>query len=210
MIPTKICGITRIEDAKVAIENGASALGFIFYNKSPRYITIKQAMSISNKISKSISLVGVFVNQDQSFINNAIKNIPLNMIQLHGDESQKFCKKFSVPVIKAIRIKDKESLDIIKKYNVDGLLLDTYSENKFGGTGKSFDWKLLNNFKNKPIILSGGLTPKNIIEAISIVNPIAIDVNSGVELSPGRKNHKLIQQLFTNIKNTQSLGFNFE
>jgi len=210
MIPTKICGITRIEDAKVAIENGASALGFIFYNKSPRYITIKQAMSISNKISKSISLVGVFVNQDQSFINNAIKNIPLNMIQLHGDESQKFCKKFSVPVIKAIRIKDKESLDIIKKYNVDGLLLDTYSENKFGGTGKSFDWKLLNNFKNKPIILSGGLSPKNIIEAISIVNPIAIDVNSGVELSPGRKNHKLIQQLFTNIKNTQSLGFNFE
>lgn len=210
MIPTKICGITRIEDAKVAIENGASALGFIFYNKSPRYITIKQAMSISNKISKSISLVGVFVNQDQSFINNVIKNIPLNMIQLHGDESQKFCKKFSVPVIKAIRIKDKESLDIIKKYNVDGLLLDTYSENKFGGTGKSFDWKLLNNFKNKPIILSGGLSPKNIIEAISIVNPIAIDVNSGVELSPGRKNHKLIQQLFTNIKNTQSLGFNFE
>jgi phosphoribosylanthranilate isomerase len=209
MIPTKICGITRIEDAKVAIENGASALGFIFYNKSPRYITINQAMSISNKISKSISLVGVFVNQDQSFINNAIKNIPLNMIQLHGNESQTFCKQFSVPVIKAIRIKDKESLDIIKKYNVDGLLLDTYSENKFGGTGKSFDWKLLNTSNNKPIILSGGLSPKNIIEAITIVNPIAIDVNSGVELSPGKKNHKLIQQLFTNIKNTQSSGFKF-
>ena len=210
MIPTKICGITRIEDAKVAIKNGASALGFIFYNRSPRYITIKDAIAISKTISNSTSRVGVFVNHDQAFINNAIKDIPLNMIQLHGDESQEFCKEFSVPVIKAIKIKDEESLNIIEEYNVDSFLLDTYSENKFGGTGKSFNWGLLNNYTNKPIILSGGLTSVNILEAISIVNPIAIDVNSGVELSPGKKNHKLIEQFFRTIKDTKSLGFSFE
>ena len=210
MIPTKICGITRTEDAKVAIKNGASALGFIFYNKSPRYITIKEAVSISKNISNSASRVGVFVNHEQGFINNAIKDIPLDMIQLHGEESQNFCNQFSVPVIKAIKIKDAESLNIIKKYNVDSFLLDTYSKNKFGGTGRSFNWRLLNNYTTKPIILSGGLTPDNILEAISIVNPIAIDVNSGVELSPGKKNHKLIQQLFRTIKDTKSLGFSFE
>ncbi|MBT5721634.1 MAG: phosphoribosylanthranilate isomerase [Candidatus Marinimicrobia bacterium] len=209
MIPTKICGITNLPDAQCAVDNGASAIGFIFYEKSPRAISIEDAKLISDHLSKDISKIGVFVNHDRAFIDYAISSVPLNMIQLHGDESPDFCNQFDVPVLKALRIKNKESLSDMNDYNVAGFLLDTYSDNQYGGTGETFDWSLLNGKLETPIILSGGLNPDNILDAIDSVNPAAIDVNSGVEISPGKKDHQRISLLFKNLKDTNTSEFHF-
>ena len=209
MIPTKICGITNLVDAKVAVDNGASAIGFIFYEKSPRAISIKNAKSISKQISYSVGRVGVFVNQNKDFIDKTISEVQLNMIQLHGDESSNFCNQFEVPVFKAVRIKNEASLSVMDQYNVAGFLLDTFSNQQYGGTGETFDWSLINEQIDTPIILSGGLNPDNILDAIDSVNPAAIDVNSGVELSPGKKDHQKINLLFENLKNTNTSGFHF-
>lgn len=209
MIPTKICGITNLVDAKVAVENGASAIGFIFYEKSPRAISIENAKSISKQLSYSVGCVGVFVNQNKDFIDKTISEVQLNMIQLHGDESANFCNQFEVPVLKAVRIKNEASLSVMDQYNVAGFLLDTFSNQQYGGTGETFDWSLINEQIDTPIILSGGLNPDNILDAIDSVNPAAIDVNSGVELSPGKKDHQKINLLFENLKNTNTSGFHF-
>ena len=209
MIPTKICGITNLMDAKMAVENGASAIGLIFYEKSPRAISIENAKSISKQLSYSVIRVGVFVNQNKDFIDKTISEVQLNMIQLHGDESSNFCNQFEVPVFKAVRIKNEASLSVMDQYNVAGILLDTFSNKQYGGTGKTFDWSLINEQIDTPIILSGGLNPDNILDAIDSVKPAAIDVNSGVELSPGKKDHQKINLLFEKLKNTNTSGFHF-
>jgi phosphoribosylanthranilate isomerase len=209
MIPTKICGITNLSDAQAAAVHGASAIGFIFYEKSSRAISIEDAKFISRHLSNDISKVGVFVNHDKAFIEEAIRSVSLNIIQLHGDETPGFCKQFDVPVLKALRIKDKASLSVMDQYNVAGFLLDTFSTKQYGGTGETFDWSLLNGKLETPIILSGGLNPDNILDAIDSVNPAAIDVNSGVEISPGKKDHQKINLLFENLKNTNTSGFHF-
>ena len=209
MIPTKICGITNLSDAQAAAVHGASAIGFIFYEKSSRAISIEDAKFISRHLSNNISKVGVFVNHDKAFIEEAIRSVSLNIIQLHGDETPGFCKQFDVPVLKALRIKDKASLSVMDQYNVAGFLLDTFSTKQYGGTGETFDWSLLNGKLETPIILSGGLNPDNILDAIDSVNPAAIDVNSGVEISPGKKDHQKINLLFKNLKNTNTSGFHF-
>jgi len=209
MIPTKICGITNLSDAQAAAVHGASAIGFIFYKKSSRAISIEDAKFISGHLSNNISKVGVFVNHDKAFIEEAIHSISLNIIQLHGDESANFCNQFEVPVLKAVRIKNEASLSVMDQYNVAGFLLDTFSNQQYGGTGETFDWSLINEQIDTPIILSGGLNPDNILDAIDSVNPAAIDVNSGVELSPGKKDHQKINLLFENLKNTNTSGFHF-
>tara|TARA_Y100001936_G_C16018323_1_gene637883 strand:- start:319 stop:954 length:636 start_codon:yes stop_codon:yes gene_type:complete len=211
MIPFKICGITNINDAFAAIENKASAIGFIFVKDSPREISFETAKIISKKIGNNISKIGVFVNQDKEIIEKAVKSIPLNMIQLHGDENPSFCNSFTIPVIKAIQIKNHESINKAKKYNVNAILFDTYKKDIRGGTGNTFDWKILSSQKyDKPIILSGGLNKKNILKAINHVNPVAIDVNSGVEESPGKKSHLKIKNFYQTINQTKSTGFQFE
>ena len=209
MIPTKICGITNLSDAQAAAVHGASAIGFIFYEKSSRAISIEDAKFISRHLSNDISKVGVFVNHDKAFIEEAIRSVSLNIIQLHGDETPGFCNQFDVPVFKAVRIKNEASLSVMDQYNVAGFLLDTFSNKQYGGTGETFDWSLINEQIDTPIILSGGLNPDNILDAIDSVNPAAIDVNSGVELSPGKKDHQKINLLFENIKNTNTSGFHF-
>jgi phosphoribosylanthranilate isomerase len=209
MIPTKICGITNLSDAQAAAVHGASAIGFIFYEKSSRAISIEDAKFISRHLSNDISKVGVFVNHDKAFIEEAIRSVSLNIIQLHGDETPGFCKQFEVPVLKALRIKDKASLSVMDQYNVAGFLLDTFSTKQYGGTGETFDWSLLNGKLETSIILSGGLNPDNILDAIDSVNPAAIDVNSGVEISPGKKDHQKINLLFKNLKDTNTSGFHF-
>ena len=209
MIPTKICGITNLSDAQAAAVHGASAIGFIFYEKSSRAISIEDAKFISGHLSNDISKVGVFVNHDKAFIEEAIRSVSLNIIQLHGDETPGFCNQFDVPVFKAVRIKNEASLSVMDQYNVAGFLLDTFSNKQYGGTGETFDWSLLNDKLETPIILSGGLNPDNILDAIDSVNPAAIDVNSGVELSPGKKDHQKINLLFENLKNTNTSGFHF-
>jgi len=209
MIPTKICGITNLSDAQAAAVHGASAIGFIFYEKSSRAISIEDAKFISRHLSNDISKVGVFVNHDKAFIEEAIRSVSLNIIQLHGDETPGFCNQFDVPVFKAVRIKNEASLSVMDQYNVAGFLLDTFSNKQYGGTGETFDWSLINEQIDTPIILSGGLNPDNILDAIDSVNPAAIDVNSGVELSPGKKDHQKINLLFENLKNTNTSGFHF-
>ncbi len=209
MIPTKICGITNVNDAKVAVENGASALGFIFYNKSPRAISIKNAKLISKQLPTTISRVGVFVNHEIGFINEAISEVPLNVIQLHGDETPDFCYQYDIPILKALRVKNEACLSVMDKYNVAGFLLDTFSNEQYGGTGKTLDWSILNKRFETPVILSGGLNPNNILEAIDSVNPSAVDVNSGVESSLGKKDHEKIRLLFLTLKETDTTGFHF-
>ena len=209
MIPTKICGITNLNDANVAVENGASAIGFIFYEKSPRTISINNAKSISKHLPKTIARVGVFVNHEKDFIRLAISEVPLDMIQLHGDETPDFCNQFDVPILKALRIKNEASLSVMDQYDVAMFLLDTFSNDQYGGTGETFDWSVLNRKYKTPIILSGGLNSENILDAIDAVNPSAVDVNSGVESSPGKKDYNKLKSLFKNLNKTQSTGFQF-
>ena len=209
MIPTKICGITNLDDANVAVENGASAIGFIFYEKSPRTISINNAKSISKHLPKTIARVGVFVNHEKDLIRLAISEVPLDMIQLHGDETPDFCNQFDVPILKALRIKNEASLSVMDQYDVAVFLLDTFSNDQYGGTGETFDWSVLNRKFKTPIILSGGLNPENILDAIDAVNPSAVDVNSGVESSPGKKDFNKLKLLFKNLNKTQSTGFQF-
>jgi len=209
MIPTKICGITNLDDANVAVENGASAIGFIFYEKSPRTISINNAKSISKHLPKTIARVGVFVNHEKDFIRLAISEVPLDMIQLHGDETPDFCNQFDVAILKALRIKNEASLSVMDQYDVAVFLLDTFSNDQYGGTGETFDWSVLNRKFKTPIILSGGLNPENILDAIDAVNPSAVDVNSGVESSPGKKDFNKLKLLFKNLNKTQSTGFQF-
>jgi phosphoribosylanthranilate isomerase len=209
MIPTKICGITNLDDANVAVENGASAIGFIFYEKSPRTISINNAKSISKRLPKTIACVGVFVNHEKDFIHEAISEVPLDMIQLHSDETPDFCNQFDVPILKALRIKNEASLSVMDQYDVAVFLLDTFSNDQYGGTGETFDWSVLNRKFKTPIILSGGLNPENILDAIDAVNPSAVDVNSGVESSPGKKDFNKLKSLFKNLNKTQSTGFQF-
>ena len=209
MIPTKICGITNLDDANVAVENGASAIGFIFYEKSPRTISINNAKSISKHLPKTIARVGVFVNHEKDFIHEAISKVPLDMIQLHSDETPDFCNQFDVAILKALRIKNEASLSVMDQYDVAVFLLDTFSNDQYGGTGETFDWSVLNRKFKTPIILSGGLNSENILYAIDAVNPSAVDVNSGVESSPGKKDFNKLKSLFKNLNKTQSTGFQF-
>lgn len=212
MIPVKICGIKNIKDAEAAVKHGAKAIGFIFFNKSPRFISINNSISIANSLPKSIKKIGVFVNSPTDIINSIIKKVNLDLIQLHGDEPDEFCNFFDIPVIKAFQVKSIKDLQKIKLYkNISAILLDNHNENLYGGTGKSFDWKLLNNVEFKfPIILSGGLNSSNINNAINLVKPNAVDVNSGVENSPGIKSPKKIKSLFDKLLLTKTTGYYFE
>lgn len=210
MIPVKICGITRLSDAKLAIEFGASAIGFIFYDKSPRAISIKDAMIISDKLPKTIGRVGVFVNNSYNFINQAVSRVSLSAIQLHGDETPSFCTQFDIPVIRGFRISNKKSMRELSRYQVKGLLFDTASNGLYGGSGQTFNWSLLKNFSSQiPFILSGGLNPENVKSAVNQVFPSAIDVNSGVESSPGMKDRSRIKKLMEELSSTIDTGFYF-
>tara|TARA_A100001037_G_C15151245_1_gene639369 strand:+ start:1640 stop:2287 length:648 start_codon:yes stop_codon:yes gene_type:complete len=202
MMATKVCGITNIADAQCALEFGAAAIGFIFYDKSPRAITIKKAKFISDHLPDKTIKLGVFVDQSMPFILEAVQNVPLNIIQLHGDESPEFCEQFQLPVIKALHIRNSGSFSIMNDYNVDAFLFDTFSKDKYGGTGETFDWSLFINPTDKPIILSGGLNSENVLKAIKLMKPDAIDLNSGLEKSPGIKDHLKIKLFFKNIRDT--------
>jgi phosphoribosylanthranilate isomerase len=185
----KICGITNVEDALLAAGLGADALGFIFYAKSPRGVTVPVASEICRALPPFVSRVGVFVNESEQAINEAVVACRLTAVQLHGEESPEFCRRFAVPVIKVVRVRDATSIAEAAGYEVDALLLDTYTAASHGGTGRTFDWSLAVQAKSlrRPVILSGGLTADNVADAIRAVQPYAVDVASGVESAPGRK-----------------------
>jgi len=187
----KICGITNPADAHAAVEAGADAIGFILYEKSPRYVTIAQAAEISKLLPPFIMRVGVFVNAPPDFVLRAISEIGLTMLQFHGDEPPEFCTQFGLMTMKAFRMKDATVLAEIVKYKTDAYLLDAYTPGVHGGTGHTFNWNLALEAQKlgKPIFISGGLTPDNVADAIRKIHPFGVDVSSGVESSPGKKDH---------------------
>jgi phosphoribosylanthranilate isomerase len=185
----KICGITNLADGLAAVEAGADALGLNFYEKSPRHISLKNAAEISKQLPPFIMRVGLFVNADEDLVTRAIGECGLTLLQFHGDEPPEFCTQFGLMSMKAFRIRDEESLKPIPEFQTDAYLLDAYSPEARGGTGEQFNWDLAVEAQKfgKPIFLAGGLTPENVAEAVRKVKPFGVDVASGVESAPGKK-----------------------
>ncbi len=204
MIHVKICGITSFNDAIMAANYGASALGFIFYEKSPRYINPEILKTWISNVPSSIKKVGVFVNKDVDKVNKIAEELNLGTVQLHGDESPEYCNQMIRPVIKVFRVNKKFDSIMLKNYQVATFLFDTYNKENHGGTGEPFDWQSILQLNTEiPVILSGGLNADNVLEGIEVVKPSAVDVNSGVETAPGKKDEEKIKNLFTILKNTK-------
>jgi len=201
MTKLKICGLTTQDDVSF-IENHADALGFIFYSKSPRFVSPQHVASITTK--PFVKRVGVFVNASKDDICHTFDVSKLDVVQCHGDESPEFCRELGVPVIKAIRVSNEDDIRTIEQFVpvVDAILLDTKVDGLFGGTGKTFDWAIASKVVEMgvPVILSGGLGPDNISSAIQLTAPYAVDVSSGVELSPGHKDHEKLKEVFKHVK----------
>lgn len=194
-VRSKICGITRIQDALAAVEAGADAIGFVFYAKSPRAVTFEQARAIVKALPPFVTTVGLFVNASDQELQEILGAVPLDLLQFHGDESAEECERWQRPYIKALRVKAGD--DIVAACEAypgaSGILLDAYVEGIPGGTGEAFDWSLIPQGLSKPIILAGGLTPDNVAKAVARVRPYAVDVSGGVEASKGIKDHGKIQ-----------------
>ncbi len=202
MVRIKICGITNIEDALLAVDLGANAIGFVFYKESKRYIKPAESQSIISKLPPFVITVGVFADQDLDEILNIRDKVGFDAFQLHGDESPNFCKKLGKNVIKAIRVKEDIDREEVESYPVRAILFDTYSTKDYGGTGKSFNWEILRDLNlSRKVILSGGLTPRNIAHAIRVVNPYAVDVSSGVEDYPGKKDPEKLKRFIEAVRN---------
>ncbi|HMN02772.1 phosphoribosylanthranilate isomerase [Geobacter anodireducens] len=201
MVRVKICGITSLEDALVAVEAGADALGFVFHDESPRHVTPEQAAGIIAGLPPFIQTVGLFVNRPLAFVNDTAARCRLDLVQLHGDEPPEFCDAVERRVIKAFRVKDITSLDPIRHYRVAAHLLDAYSPKAYGGTGLTFNWDIAAAAKAfGPLILAGGLTPDNVREAVETVKPYAVDVSGGVESAPGRKDAARVREFIRRAK----------
>jgi phosphoribosylanthranilate isomerase len=201
MVKVKICGITNLEDALMAVEAGADALGFVFFRGSPRFISPEQAVAIIRNLPPFVQTVGLFVNEEEATVNRVADRCGLDLVQLHGEETPDYCDKISRRVIKAFRIKDAASLDGIENYRVAACLLDAWSPASHGGTGTTFNWDIAARVSSSQrIILAGGLTPDNVAEAVATVNPYAVDVSSGVESSPGIKDAALVSRFIRSCK----------
>jgi len=203
MVRAKICGITNLKDALVSVQAGCDALGFNFYKKSPRYIAPLDAKEIIKLLPKRIIKIGVFVNAKEKSIRHIARACHLDMLQFHGNETPQFCARFkNLKIIKAFRIKNSLDLENVAKYKPFAYLFDTRDKLAFGGTGKSFDWKLIRHIGclKQPIFLSGGLTEKNVKIAIKTVNPAWVDVCSSVESAPGKKDPQKVKNFIKAVK----------
>ena len=205
MIPVKICGITREEDARLAARLGAAALGFIFYPLSPRYIAPGHAAAIAATLGNRIRKVGVFVDAPPGEINAIAAEVGLDLAQLSGNEPPEVCLSVAVPVIKAFRVGADFDPSATHAYQVHALLLDSHLAGSYGGTGRTFQWYQVNRDAfARPVILSGGLNPENILSGIAALRPHAVDVNSGVEASPGVKDRVKLKRLFSVLSQTRA------
>ena len=198
----KICGITRVEDALAAVNAGADAIGLVFYAPSPRCVSVAQAQKIVAAIPPFVSVVGLFVNAPTAEIQFILSQVRLDIIQYHGDETPDVCKQINLPYYKAIRVKaDTNLLQYALEFeSAKALLLDTYTEAAFGGTGQVFDWNLIPKNMTKPVILAGGLTAENLVHAIKQVQPYAVDVSGGVEVVKGIKDIAKIAAFMQGVK----------
>ena len=200
----KMCGITNYEDAAMIVDQGADALGFNFFPKSPRYIDPADARSIISRIPPFVVSVGLFVNvAEQSLVAAIARAAGVQVLQFHGDETPEYCRGFADwPLIKALHIGESGIPEKYEEYPVQAFLLDVRDDTLFGGTGKSFDWEVAGNIKRvRPIILAGGLTAGNVRKAMQIVDPYAVDVCSGVESAPGKKSVQKVMEFMNEVRN---------
>ncbi|MGE7960327.1 phosphoribosylanthranilate isomerase [Pseudomonas sp. NPDC089530] len=201
-VRSKICGITRIEDALAAVEAGADAIGLVFYAKSPRAVSVQQARAIIAELPPFVTTVGLFVNASRCELGEILDAVPLDLLQFHGDETPADCEGYHRPYIKALRVKagDDIAASCAAYARASGILLDTYVEGVPGGTGEAFDWSLVPQGLSKPIILAGGLTAENVGQAIAQVRPYAVDVSGGVEQNKGIKDHAKIRAFIQAVR----------
>lgn len=206
-IRVKVCGLCTLADAEHAIIAGADAIGMVFYSKSPRYISISDAQEIVSHIPPFASTVGLFVNSSSDTVRNVLSEVPLDLLQFHGDEDESFCKSFNRPYIKAVRVKtDTDLLQICHQYSsARGILLDSYKKGTPGGTGETFDWSMIPSKLPLPVILAGGLDANNVAEAVSAVHPWAVDVSSGVEHSAGKKDRQKVEQFIRAVERSRKI-----
>lgn len=197
----KICGLTRIEDVKAAVEAGADAIGLVFYPPSPRSVSLEQAKALCAVLPPFVSVVGLFVNETPERVREVMASVPISLLQFHGDENSAYCESFGTPYMKAARVrKGFDLIDYAASYpGACGLLVDAWVEG-YGGGGQSFDWSLLPKNFDRPLVLAGGLTPGNVCEAISHVRPWAVDVSSGVEQGKGIKDKTLIDAFLAGVR----------
>lgn len=202
VVRSKICGITRIEDALAAVEAGADAIGLVFYAKSPRSVTVQQARAIISALPPFVTTVGLFVDASRCELGEILDAVPLDLLQFHGDESPAACDDYHRPYIKALRVKpgDDIAAQVALYKNASGVLLDTYVPGIPGGTGEAFDWSLVPESLSKPVILAGGLTAENVAQAIARVRPYAVDVSGGVETAKGIKDAQKIRAFMQAVK----------
>ncbi|QUX91665.1 phosphoribosylanthranilate isomerase [Marinomonas sp. A3A] len=198
----KICGITNLEDALMACSHGADALGFVFYEKSPRYVSSEVANSIVSQLPPFVTPVALFVDADGTLINSVISGSSRWVIQFHGSESESECFSYKRPYMKALRVQKGDDVTaLVNQYpSASAMLLDAYKAGVPGGTGEVFDWSLIPDNLSKPIVLAGGLTPSNVEQAIKQVKPYAVDVSGGVELSKGIKSEPKVQEFISGAK----------
>ncbi|MDX1572535.1 MAG: phosphoribosylanthranilate isomerase [Methylophaga sp.] len=198
----KICGITRRQDAEFAIEMGADALGLVFYAASPRAVSIAQAAEICHGLPPFVSLVGLFVNAEAAEVNAALEQLPLDLLQFHGDESPEYCQQFARPYLKAVRMQQPEDLQIAAEnyQHANALLMDSFQAGVPGGTGQTFDWSMITSV-NKPLILAGGLSSENVATAIKQIRPYGVDVSGGVESAKGIKSNEKIRAFMQEVAN---------
>ncbi len=199
----KICGITNLKDALEAVELGVDALGFVFFNESPRYIEPKKAREIINLLPSFVLRVGLFVNASREEVLSAIIQSRVNLLQFHGDEDEKFCNQFNLPYIKAISFqKGVNLIEYCKLFNTSSaILIDTYSKSMRGGTGETFNWDLIPKPLPLPLIIAGGLDSVNVSSLINSVNPYGVDVSGGVELDKGIKDHNMMKNFVLGVNN---------
>jgi len=199
----KICGLTREEDALAAARLGAHALGFVFYARSPRYVESARAAAIVRVLPPFVTSVGLFVNAQVGDVERVLDEVPLDLLQFHGEETPAYCAQFRRPYIKALRVRPGvDLLQYARQYEgARGLLLDAFVEGTHGGTGSGFDWNLIPSGLPLPVVLSGGINPGNVTAAIQRVRPCAVDVSSGVESAPGIKDARKMTDFFQGVRN---------
>jgi len=207
-IRVKICGITTIEDAQNVCDSGVDALGLVFYEKSPRNVSIETAKSICANIPPFITSVGLFLDASKEFVNSVLASVPLDLLQFHGSETPEYCTSFNRPYIKVVGMKsisnEEEFANYANQYkDAKGFLIDSHATGKAGGTGKTFDWDSVPQSFKKPIILAGGLNPDNIADALNQASVYGVDLSSGVERKPGIKDKQKISKLMTAIQNIE-------
>lgn len=207
MVRVKICGITSLDDALLAVDAGADALGFVFYGPSPRNVAPETAADIIHRLPPFIQTVGLFVNEPLSRVNELADICGLDVVQLHGEESPEFCRGVRRRILKALRVRDMSTLERMKSYAVSAFLLDSWSPTAPGGTGQTFNWDIAATAaENGSIVLAGGLTPGNVADAVRQVRPHGVDVSSGVESAPGRKDAVLVRQFVAAAKGISARG----